>query len=139
MLDIDEKNWEQCASLEVFDYQKKFIASNLYSIAESKYENRYQPIGIYYNEKLIGFCMLGKEEKSDTYWIIRFMIDKNYQGRGLGRKALLAITKYLSSTCKYIIISYNPKNEIAKKLYNSIGFIENGEIIQGEAIAVFEI
>jgi diamine N-acetyltransferase len=37
--------------------------------------------------------------------------------------------------CDEILISYEPENEVARRLYASFGFRETGEIIEGEAVA----
>lgn len=58
----------------------------------------------------------------------RFMIDRRYQQRGYGREALrlaleLIKTKPLGEA-EYCRLSYEPGNEVARKLYRSFGFEE---------------
>ena len=36
-------------------------------------------------------------------------------------------------------ISYEPENEVAKKLYASFGFVENGEMDDDEIVAVLKL
>jgi diamine N-acetyltransferase len=36
-------------------------------------------------------------------------------------------------------ISYEPENEAARKLYASLGFVETGRMLEGEAEAVLKI
>jgi RimJ/RimL family protein N-acetyltransferase len=36
-------------------------------------------------------------------------------------------------------ISYEPENGVAQKLYASLGFIEPGEMIEGETLAVLRL
>ena len=75
-----------------------------------------------------------------NYNLWRLMIDKAYQGRGFGKEAMrLALEFVMTFPCgkaKYCIVSYEPGNIIARDLYHSFGFIENGEIDEGEVVAV---
>jgi diamine N-acetyltransferase len=43
------------------------IASNLYSLAESKFEPSFVPLGIYLEIRMIGFFMYGKDPENGTY------------------------------------------------------------------------
>jgi diamine N-acetyltransferase len=36
-------------------------------------------------------------------------------------------------------ISYEPDNDVARKLYASLGFVETGEIVDGEALALLKL
>jgi diamine N-acetyltransferase len=40
---------------------------------------------------------------------------------------------------KTVGISYEPENEGARKLYASLGFMEPGEMIDGETLAVLKL
>ena len=71
------------------------------------------------------------------------MIDKRYQGRGYGRQTLkLALDFVRTFPCgqaEYCEISYEPENTVAKKLYQSFGFEENGEMDGEELVAVLKL
>ncbi|MGE5642693.1 MAG: GNAT family N-acetyltransferase [Byssovorax cruenta] len=74
-------------------------------------------------------------------FIIRLMVDENYQGKGYGR---FGMEQMLEIFCRddrihSVGISYEPENEVARKLYASLGFAETGEIYGGEIIAVYKI
>jgi ribosomal protein S18 acetylase RimI-like enzyme len=71
-----------------------------------------------------------------SYCLWRFMIDKRYQGKGYGKKAMQLALDYIrtfpcgkADTCW---LSYEPENEVAKKLYASFGFIEQPQFYKGE-------
>lgn len=49
---IDKDNWHAAIRLEVAPEQRNFVASNLYSIAESHFEPGAVPLGIYNDETL---------------------------------------------------------------------------------------
>ena len=78
-----------------------------------------------------------------NYSIWRLMIDKRYQGRGYGREAIgLALDFIRTWPCgeaEYCSLSYEPENQVAAKLYRSLGFVENGEMDGDEIVAVLKL
>jgi diamine N-acetyltransferase len=67
------------------------------------------------------------------------MIDQRYQQKGYGKQAMSHILNYIKTfplgKASFIVLSYKPNNDIAKKMYGSLGFVETGEIIDGELVA----
>ena len=141
--------------LKVSKHQKNFVASNNNSLAEAYVAitngGVALPFAICKNKKPIGFLIIGYGlgedddlEKEDplfvemarkSYCVWRFMIDKRYQGKGYGRKAMELALDYIrtfpcgkADTCW---LSYEPENEVAKKLYASFGFIEQPQFYKG--------
>ena len=78
-----------------------------------------------------------------NYNLWRLMIDKAYQNRGFGREAVqLALDFIRTFPCgkaEYCWLSYEPENEVARKLYQSFGFEETGEMDGEEKIAVLRL
>ena len=152
LVKIDTKNFDALIDLEVNEEQKNYVADNVYSLAEAyatKAEGKAAlPFGIYDGETPIGFLMIGyncrdfwdgetPEYMKNSYLIWRFMIDKNYQGKGYGRAAMQQVLELLQSfpcgEAEYCWISYEPENEAAKNLYLSFGFEERPEdYVEGE-------
>ena len=150
---IDSTNVWEIVDLKVFKSQKSFVAANEISIIEAYIAitgNGYAfPFGIYDSEKPVGFLMIGYDV--DDYWtdapeiakgnynLWRLMIDKRYQKRGYGREAIkLALDFIRTWPCgkaEYCSLSYEPENEVARELYRSLGFIENGEMDGDEIVA----
>ena len=147
---ISKSNYYECAKLNVAEEQRKFVANNIWSLAQAYImslsdKNISIPYAVYSNETMVGFIMIEYiEEKGEMiYEIGRMMIAKDYQGKGYGRGAMeqaIEIIKTLPhGPANKILLSYVPGNDVAKKLYNSLGFAENGEIEHGEIVAVLEI
>lgn len=103
---------------------------NAVSIAQSKFEPTLKPYAVYLEEEVVGFLMYNSvPEELDGYWVYRIMVDKKFQGRGIGRAATsLMITEMekLPGAGK-IVVGYHPKNTGAHKLYESLGFFDNGD------------
>jgi diamine N-acetyltransferase len=134
--EITKDNWRECAKLKVSPEQEDFVAPNLYSIAESKFEPEWRPLAIYCGEALVGFTMYGRDDRDDSYWIIRLMVDQAYQGRGYGRAAMRQVIQQLQAKpdCREIRISFAPENKQAEKLYLGLGFEHTGLVEEGEVV-----
>ena len=130
---IDEKNRSQCEHLSVSDAQKEYIADNTDSLAAAQANAGIaRPFAIYADGRPVGFTMFAFDENNDDpedkYWLWRFMIDKEEQGRGCGRAALAEIIGYFGKHGADIItLSTKETNTGALKLYHDFGFSENGE------------
>ena len=134
--EINKDNFRQCIKLETFEEQKNFVASNVFSIAQSKVEPYLLPLAIYHDEEAVGFIMYGPDPEEDCYCVARLMIDKNHQGKGYGRAAMLEAIRRMRAEpdCHEIALSFEPENTGAEKLYESLGFKKTGEVIEGEVV-----
>ena len=147
--------WKVC-TLEPFEAQKDFVAENIQSLAEA-YATRNEgsnalPLAVYDDDDLVGFAMIGKgtvgnENESElireNYSLWRLMIDKNYQGRGLGKQTIDAVMALIRTfpfgEAKKIWLSYEPENTRARDIYRKYGFVENGDMCGNEIVAVYEL
>ena len=124
--DVTKINWIDCISLSLHPEQEEYLASNVASIAESKFEPNNQLRAIYKQDQIIGFlafCVEDDPPDPEVYWIFRFMIDKNFQGQGYGKKALILVIEEIKKLgAKRIKTMHKPKNKIAGKLYQNLGF-----------------
>ena len=146
LVEINKDNWLKTVLLTTNEDGKgtvveKFVASNALSITQSVYETGWTIKGIEVEDKLIGFAMYGFDEETANYWICRFMIDHKSQGKGYGRKAVELVLDEMKQLdgCNSIYLSTEPENEIAIKLYESLGFQKTGNINEGEAEFVLKV
>lgn len=131
--EITKDNYEDICDLEVADDQKRHLSSNMESLVDSKFYETLVPRAIYNGDTPVGFIM-GEQTSSSKVEIYRFMIDSEFQQRGMGRSALeLAIAEIQQlGGIKQIQICYHPDNDIAKRLYFKLGFREVGMSESGE-------
>lgn len=127
--EIDAENFHQCLKLKVADGQKNFVADNAVSIAESKIYPYLVPFAVYAEEKIVGFVMYGRDTDTGNFWLVRLMIDAQYQGKGYGKLATLAVIEKLNKEfdCREVYLSFVPENLKAEKMYSSLGFERTGE------------
>jgi diamine N-acetyltransferase len=142
--DVTAANWEAVVDLELSDDQLDLVASNAYSIAESKFTPLARPRAVYAGKSVVGFLMyepLADEGKPHEASIYRFMIDRKHQGKGYGRAALAqAIDEIRAiSGIRKITICYMADNAVAKRFYGSLGFVETGRDRDGEITAAMTI
>ena len=148
---VTKKNWRELSNLRVREDQKNFVAPNVYSIAESQFGYDHPqdghwdmvPYGIYDSDQPVGFLMIGCNLSHPRIqgFVIRLMVDENQQGKGYGKFGMNWIPDHFrkDERIQRIGISYEPENEVARKLYASLGFVETGEIDHGEVIAELQI
>ena len=140
---IDKNNWEEAIRLSVKEEQQTFIASNLYSIAEVQFLDNFYAKGIYLDEKMIGFTMFGIDSDDNNYWIYRLMIDKKFQGKGIGKQAIHLVIDEIrrnnNANISIIMIGYAPENLTAKFVYKKAGFIETELSFWGEQLAKYSL
>lgn len=148
---VTKDNWRGLAKLKVREDQAHFVASNVYSIAESKFGDdeadgshwEMFPFGIYDDETPVGFFMYGYNFAYRDFeaYIIRLMVDESHQGRGYGKFGMQKMLEIFrqDERIQNVGISYAPQNDAARKLYASLGFVETGEIHEGEVVAVYRM
>lgn len=148
--------WE-ILKLRVGEGQKSFVAGNDVSIIEAYTTitgGGYAfPFGVYDGDTPVGFFMVGFG--TDEYWenppeiaknnynLWRLMIDERYQNRGYGKETMrLALDFIRTQPCgkaEYCWLSYEPENEVARRLYYSFGFRETGDMDEEEVIAALKL
>lgn len=139
--EIDINNWEECIDLEVTEEQKKFVATNSYSILQAKFEEEIYTLGIYNKDIMVGFLMYDLDSDTKRMEISRLMIDQKYQGKGYGKKSMLKLLELIKGKYGNIkfYTSIEPENIIAEKLYESIGFKKTGEIMWDEEVMTIQL
>jgi len=137
--DVTARNWHAVARLKLAPEQEALVASNLYSIAQSKFDPDAHPRAVYAGDKIVGFIMYDVEAGEAS--IYRFMIGRKHQGKGYGRAALAHALDEIRATpgVKKVSIGYMPENPVAKSFYANFGFAEVGTDEDGEIIAELKL
>jgi diamine N-acetyltransferase len=136
--EVASDNWEHVASLDVAHDERAFVASNLYSLAQSRFEPAARPLAICAGGTAVGFLMYEAERgEPGAVMIYRFMIDHRHRGRGYGRAGLrLLIAGFeRDPDIRVVKVCFVPDNVSARRLYASLGFIEGTCDADGEIIA----
>lgn len=92
--EIDKSNYWDCMSLTVYDSQVGFVADNKQSLVEAAYEDDVYTLGIYHGETMVGFILYDYDDTIAGWSMSRFMIGKQFQGKGYGKQAVLDFLDY---------------------------------------------
>ena len=120
LIELCEENWMDFAGLSVDESQKAFLASNIGIIARGYvYRNsRAKVIGIVSDGIPVGLAMVrDMEDEPVCYELQQFMIDKNFQCKGYGLKALERILAALKAEQKYDSVEVCVKREDAQAIH----------------------
>lgn len=133
---VDRFNFNALIDLSVDKEQEAFVVPNAYSLAQAGVQPECVPLGVYEGNRPVGFAMYSLNPDDRAYWIYRLMIDRRYQGKGYGREALRQLIALLRAKpdCESVYISFEPGNERAKGLYESMGFAPDGRVLYGEIV-----
>ena len=128
-----KENWEDALKLQVHPSQAKFaptVAESLAAAYIKPWDETLDPYVIYAGETMVGCFYLSYTPGSeDNYWIGGFIIDRNHQGKGLGKASLREILRFvgeLHPTCRQVNLTVEPDNVAAQGLYKSLGFGDTG-------------
>jgi len=146
---VTTENWRALIKLKVREDQINFVASNLYSIAEAQFGFEeeghwdFYPFGAYVENEPVGFVMYCFNFNHSRFqaFIMRLMVDEKFQGKGYGREIMKQVLDVfrVNDKIKNVGISYEPSNEGAQKLYASLRFMEPGEIMDDETLALLSL
>lgn len=127
---LDVNNWLKVCRLEVTEEQKEVHPiPNVYYIGISRYEEFTELFAVKHGDEYVGLIGGGLDEDGQSGYVNPLMIDRRYQGRGYGRAAMKLMIEYLRSQHQIprVNLGHRANNEIAARLYESLGFKLTGE------------
>ena len=142
---LSEDNMKQCFELKVASGQRQYIASNEASWKTAKENEKVaRPFVICCDGRMVGFTMFAFDEDyedlNDRYWLWRFMIDENLQGKGYGTAALEVIIQYFKDHgANNIRLSTKDTNTQALSIYRKAGFYDTGEMNEEEIVLQMDL
>ena len=123
---IDRTNYCDCINLKLNKEQEGFVAPNMFSLVQAAYEPNMYPLGIYKNNKMVGFILYDFDDEINGWSMSRFMVDKNYQNQGIGSVALKKFLEFFKEKIGHnqLYTSAEINNLVATSLYEKMGFIK---------------
>jgi diamine N-acetyltransferase len=124
-----------CA-LEVASTQRGYVAPNAVSIAQAHFEPKAWFRAVYAGEEPVGFVMLHEDTEKLEYFLWRFMVAAEHQGKGYGRQALDLVVKHVRTLpgARVLGSSFVPGEHGPQAFYLRYGFVETGEVEEGEHV-----
>ncbi len=130
-----------CA-LAVADDQKGFVAPNAVSLAQALFAPQAWYRAVCLGDEPVGFVMLADESlrspapEAPQIGIWRFMIDRRWQGRGIGRAALTLVIDHIRNKklVRTVELSYVPGPGCPEPFYLGLGFRHTGRMDDDEVV-----
>ena len=134
--DISEVNWR--IPLTVSKQQEKYVSNPMKLLARAyAYRNQGSFACLIYNdEEPVGMALYHDCPELDAYDFSQIFIDERFQGKGYGKEATKMLIEHMRAEKKYnkIVLCYIEGNEIAKSMYESLGFRHTGDVDEDEII-----
>ena len=92
--------------------------------------------GVYADEEPVGFVMLHEDTEEPEYFLWRFMIAAEHQGKGYGRRALDLVVEHVRSLpgARVLGSSFVPGEHGPEAFYLRYGFVATGEVEGSEHV-----
>ena len=127
--EVTQETVNSILNLRVTKEQEQFVASNAVSIAEAHFSEDAWFRAIYADETPIGFLMLSDQPDKGEYFLWRFMVDVQHQGKGYGSRALELLIDHVKTrpNAKELFLSHVPGTGSPEGFYRRLGFEHTGE------------
>ena len=126
LADITPDNWR--LKLQVSEAQKTYVAGSAVLLARAYgyREWRSRAFVVCDDETPVGMGLYYDCPERNAYDFSQFFIDERYQGKGYGKAAAKAVLEAMKQDGKYdkTALCYIEGDEAARRLYESIGFVE---------------
>ena len=133
---VNPDNWR--LRLKVSDAQKSFVADSATILARAyAYRESRSKAYVIYNDTLpVGMALYYDCAELNAYDLSQLFIDERYQGNGFGIEATKQILDKMKSDSKYdkVMLCYIDGNEVAKNMYEKLGFTLTGDRDEDEII-----
>jgi diamine N-acetyltransferase len=132
---VTKENLRAVCGLGLRPEQREYVAPNVRSLAEAYVEPLAWPRAIYADDEPVGFLMMRMNDEKREYFLWRFMIAADHQGKGYGREALeLLVAEVRGRGGTSIRSSYQRGEHSPRGFYLGFGFEETGEEHGGETV-----
>ena len=138
--EVTVENFRECIALAVRDDQK-FVAPNVYSLAQAKVDPGCVPRAIYADGAMVGFLMYEVDRERREVYLARLMVDRRFQHRGYGRRALELLVEIALAEpgVDAVTLSTRPDNVDGIRFYERFGFADTGVLDDGEEVFVLRL
>jgi diamine N-acetyltransferase len=139
--EITSETVRAICNLEVRPEQRSYVAPNAVSIAQAHFEPQAWFRAVYAAETPVGFVMLSEDREQREYYLWRFMIAGEHQGKGYGKRALDLVVEHVRTLpgARELTSSFVPGEAGPRDFYLGFGFVETGEVDGGEHVIRLEL
>ena len=138
---VTSENWRDVIAVRATEAQSDWVADVTFYLCLSTYGDVWRSCAVLDGDIVVGHVMWGVDPEDDSTGCGGLVVDREHQGRGLGRatvEAVLALWEQepeLSGTAHtQAALSVAPDNSRAIALYASLGFAQTGELADDELV-----
>lgn len=133
---------ERVGALEVGPGQDTYVGSPKFNVVNTLADPRSEGMVVLLGETAIGSyrldfspnAILGQRYAAASVGLRAFLIDRRYQGRGLGARAALAMCADLPARHpdrRVLLLAVHCRNRAAISTYRHAGFVDTGRCLNG--------
>ena len=135
---VNRENLGDALAMRVAKEQSKFVAPTVVSMAQAAVIPEFLPHIAYDGDTPVGFVLwVLRDEDDGECWIPRLLVPAEQQGKGYGRailrEAIAAIRRDRPDAAR-VYLSFEPENTVAQRLYESLDFVPDGRVEDGETV-----
>ena len=139
LIEVTRDNVEAVCHLRVGERQERLVAPAAQTVAEAKC---YGPgaflRAITFEDQPVGVVWVQTDEP--VPYLVRFMVDVEWQGRGIGRRGVaLVLDELRAMGLEEVELSYVPAEDGAERFWLACGFHSTGRMHGGEAFARMDL
>lgn len=140
LMEVDQENWR--TPLSVREDQMHYVADQTCILARAwayRSDNS-APRLICEDDTPVGMLLYYDWPEGGMYVFSQLFIDQRWQGSGFGRRAAQLALEEMRAAGRYdkVALCYVEGDEPARRLYESLGFVHNGEVDGDEIEMVLE-
>ncbi|NND01837.1 MAG: GNAT family N-acetyltransferase [Acidimicrobiia bacterium] len=134
LVEITADNLRAVMDLKVKPSQDDFVAPNSVSIAQKCFDDESWMRAIYAGDDPVGFVLLSERRNIPRYYLWRYMIDADHQGKGYGAAGMDLLVEYVRTlpNATELFLSYVPAPDGPRDFYARVGFADTGREEGGE-------
>lgn len=133
---------EQVRALRVAPMQVKYVGNFAFNLEDALRDPLSEAMAVMADGVVVGFyrldfaprAVIGRALGAPSVGVRAFGIGRQFQGRGLGTRAALAMCTDLQQRHpdrKLVVLAVNCSNRVAVLAYRNAGFIDTGELFAG--------
>ncbi|EHR63873.1 GNAT family N-acetyltransferase [Saccharomonospora cyanea] len=138
LLPVTRDNVRAVCELRLAEGQEHLVAPAAYTVAEGNYEPDAVLHAIHLDDVVVGVLLV--EVETGVPYLVRFMVDASYQGRGVGRQAVeLLVEELRGQGWVSVETTFVPGDGSAEGFWRRCGFRDTGRTRYGEPVYVRDL
>jgi diamine N-acetyltransferase len=135
LAELNADNVRAYCALAVAPEQQRFVAPVAVSLAQALFAPEAWYRGITADGEPAGFVMLALHPERPEYFLWRFLVDRRFQGRGVGAAALRLVVAHVRGLgAREFLTSYVPGEGCPGPFYEKYGFRATGALEEDEIV-----